>query len=132
MLRMLGIGEIRLAGPPEFMPGDGTTDGTRVFSDLDGAVSGANAIMMLRIQKERISGLHIPDAGEYHREWGLNQERLALADSGCVVLHPGPMNRGVEISSDVADSPQSLIRRQVRNGLHTRMALLLTLTRAQA
>ena len=132
MLHMLGIGEIRLAGPPEFMPGDGTTDGTQVFSDLDGAVSGANAIMMLRIQKERISGLHIPDAAEYHREWGLSQERLALADSGCVVLHPGPMNRGVEISSDVADSPQSLIRRQVRNGLHTRMALLLTLTRAQA
>ena len=63
---------------------------------------------------------------------GLNRERLDLADKNCVVLHPGPMNRGVEISSEVADSPQSLIRRQVRNGLHTRMALLLTLTRAQA
>ena len=132
MLRVLGIGEIRLAGPPEFMPGDGTTEGTRVFNELDAAVSGANAIMMLRIQKERISGLHIPDAEEYHREWGLNRERLSLATDGCVVLHPGPMNRGVEISSDVADSPQSLIRRQVRNGLHTRMALLLTLTRAQS
>lgn len=132
MLGMLGIGEIRLAGPAEFMPGETTTAGTQVFSDLDSAVRGANAIMMLRIQKERISGLHIPDADQYHREWGLNRERLALAEKGCVVLHPGPMNRGVEISSEVADSPQSLIRRQVRNGLHTRMALLLTLTRAQA
>jgi len=132
MLKLLDIGEIRLAGPPEFMPGAETTAGTGVFNDLDSAVKGANAIMMLRIQKERISGLHIPDAADYHREWGLNQERLALAQSGCVVLHPGPMNRGVEISSDVADSKQSLIRRQVRNGLHARMALLLTLTRAQS
>ena len=132
MLRMLGIGEIRLAGPAEFMPGTETTEGTLVFDDLDAAVSGANAIMMLRIQRERISGLHIPDADEYHKEWGLTEQRLGLAEDGCVVLHPGPMNRGVEIASSVADSPQSLIRRQVRNGLHTRMALLLTLTRAQA
>jgi len=132
MLHLLGIGEIRLAGPPDFVPGEATTAGTKVFRDLDSAVRGANAIMMLRIQKERISGLHIPDGDDYHREWGLNRERLGLAEKGCVVLHPGPMNRGVEISSDVADSPQSLIRRQVRNGLHTRMALLLSLTRAQA
>jgi aspartate carbamoyltransferase catalytic subunit len=132
MLRLLGIGEIRLAGPPEFVPGEATTKGTRVFRDLESAIQGANAIMMLRIQKERISGLHIPDAEQYHREWGLNRERLQLAEEGCVVLHPGPMNRGVEISSEVADSSQSLIRRQVRNGLHTRMALLLTLTRALA
>jgi aspartate carbamoyltransferase catalytic subunit len=132
MLRLLGIGEIRLAGPPEFVPGESTTAGTQVYNDLDSAVRGANAIMMLRIQKERISGLDIPDAEQYHREWGLNRERLDLADKSCVVLHPGPMNRGVEISSEVADSPQSLIRRQVRNGLHTRMALLLTLTRRQA
>lgn len=132
MLQTLGIGEIRLAGPAEFMPGDGTTAGTRVFDNLDDAVRGANAIMMLRIQRERISGLHIPDAGEYHREWGLTAERLALAENGCFVLHPGPMNRGVEIASEVADSRQSLIRRQVRNGLYARMALLLTLTRAVA
>jgi aspartate carbamoyltransferase catalytic subunit len=132
MLRLLGIGEIRLAGPAEFMPGDGTTEGTRVFDNLDEAIRGANAIMMLRIQKERITGLHIPEADAYHRQWGLTEERLKLAEGGCFVLHPGPMNRGVEISSGVADSPQSLIRRQVRNGLHTRMALLLNLTRALA
>lgn len=132
MLKTLGVGEIRLVGPPEFMPGDGTTDGTRVFTSLDEAIPGANAIMMLRIQKERISGLHIPDADEYHREWGLTAERLGLARDGCHVLHPGPMNRGVEIASGVADGPHSRIRRQVRNGLYARMALLLTLTRAQA
>lgn len=130
MLHKLGIGEIRLVGPPEFIPGDGTTRGTTVFEDLDAAVEGANAIMMLRIQKERISGLHIPDAEQYHRQWGLSSDRLARAEPGCRVLHPGPMNRGVEISSEVADSRQSLIRSQVRNGLYARMALLLALTRA--
>ncbi len=130
MLNKLGIGEIRLVGPPEFIPGDGTTRGTNVYDDLDSAVEGANAIMMLRIQKERISGLHIPDAEQYHREWGLNSGRLERAEPGCFVLHPGPMNRGVEISSEVADSRQSLIRSQVRNGLYARMALLLALTRA--
>jgi aspartate carbamoyltransferase catalytic subunit len=130
MLRKLGIGEIRLAGPGEFIPKDGTADDTLVFDRLDDAVSGANAIMMLRIQKERISGLDIPDAEEYHREWGLDVRRIGLAEEGCFVLHPGPMNRGVEISSEVADSSRSLIRSQVRNGLYARMALLLQLTRA--
>jgi aspartate carbamoyltransferase catalytic subunit len=99
-LGMLGIGEICLAGPAEFMPGDGATGGTRVYDNLDEAVRGANAIMMLRIQKERISGLHIPSADEYHRDRGLNAERLALAAPGCYVLR-------------------------------ARMALMLTLTRAQ-
>lgn len=132
ILKTLGIGEIRLVGPPEFMPGDGTTDGTTVFDNLDDALQGANAVMMLRIQKERISGLHIPDAEDYHRHWGLTAERLRLAGTGCHILHPGPMNRGVEIASEVADGPHSRIRRQVRNGLYARMALLLTLTRAQA
>lgn len=132
MLRTLGIGEIRLAGPPEFMPDDEISEGTAVYADLDSAVKGANAIMMLRIQKERIFGLDIPDADQYHREWGLSAERLGLAAGGCRVLHPGPMNRGVEIASGVADGSQSRIRRQVRNGLYARMALLLTLTRVQA
>lgn len=130
LLTKLGIGEIRLVGPAEFIPSEKVTAGTTVYDDLDTAMQGAHAIMMLRIQKERIQGLNIPDAEEYHREWGLNVERLGLAMPGCRVLHPGPMNRGVEISSEVADSPQSLIRRQVRNGLYTRMALLLTLTRS--
>jgi aspartate carbamoyltransferase catalytic subunit len=132
IFKTLGVGEIRLVGPPEFMPGDGTTDGTTVYNNLDDALRGANAVMMLRIQKERITGLDIPDAEDYHRKWGLSAERLELAGTGCHILHPGPMNRGVEIASEVADGPHSRIRRQVRNGLHARMALLLTLTRAQA
>lgn len=128
LLKKMGVGEIRLAGPPEFMPGEALTSGTRVFDKLDSAIRGANAIMMLRIQKERITGLDLPGPEEYHHEWGLTAARMALAEPSCFILHPGPMNRGVEISSDVADSPRSLIRRQVRNGLHARMALLLTLT----
>ena len=131
LLKKLGAGEIRLAGPPEFMPGEAVKAGTQIFNDLDSAIRGANAVMMLRIQKERITGLDIPGAEEYHREWGLTASRLGLTEPGCHVLHPGPMNRGVEISSEVADGPQSLIRHQVRNGLYARMALLLTLTREE-
>lgn len=129
LLNKLGVGEIRLAGPAEFMPGPAGAAGARVFDNLDSAIKGANAVMMLRIQKERITGVNIPGAEEYHREWGLTARRMELTESGCHVLHPGPMNRGVEISSEVADSPQSLIRNQVRNGLYARMALVLTLTR---
>lgn len=129
LFKRLGVGELRLAGPPEFMPDENVTAGTTVYGDLDEAIRGANAIMMLRIQKERISGLEIPGDSKYHRQWGLDSERLGLAGEGCFVLHPGPMNRGVEISSEVADSRQSLIRSQVRNGLYTRMALLFNLTR---
>lgn len=129
LLSKLGIGEIRLVGPADFIPGEKTTAGTTVYSDLDSAIRGANAIMMLRIQKERISGLNIPDAEEYHQHWGLDMKRLGLAQPGCHVLHPGPMNRGVEISSEVADGQQSLIRKQVQNGLYARMAILHTLTR---
>jgi aspartate carbamoyltransferase catalytic subunit len=127
LLRRLGIGEIRLAGPAGFMPGDTTIAHDRVYHDLDEALKGADIVMMLRIQKERIKDMDIPAAEDYHREWGLTETRLALAAPGCRVLHPGPINREVEIASTVADGPQSLIRQQVRNGLYTRMALLLAL-----
>lgn len=131
---MLGIGEIRLCGPEEFMPGPNLMaaggSALSVHDRLDEAVRGANAIMMLRIQKERIQGAEIPEASEYHRQWGLRAEHLTLAEPGCKVLHPGPMNRGVEIASDVADGPNSLIRTQVRNGLFLRMALLQRLLNA--
>ncbi|HLF29469.1 MAG TPA: aspartate carbamoyltransferase catalytic subunit [Xanthomonadales bacterium] len=127
LLRRLGVREIRLAAPADFLPGEQTIAHDRVFNDFDAALKGANVIMMLRIQKERISGLNIPAAADYHRDWGLTQQRLALAAPDCRVLHPGPINREVEIASEVADGPQSLIRQQVRNGLHTRMALLLAL-----
>ncbi len=127
LLRRLGVGEIRIAGPAEFLPGEQIIADAQAFTDFDSALQGADVIMMLRIQKERISGLNIPAAAEYHRDWGLTESRLALAAPHCRVLHPGPINREVEIASAVADGPQSLIRQQVRNGLHTRMALLLAL-----
>ena len=123
----LGISEIRLCGPPDFIPRPGSLAEAAplsVFEELDEAVAGANAIMMLRIQRERITSLPIPDADEYHRRWGLHARHLQLASPDCRVLHPGPMNRGVEISSSVADGPASLVRAQVRNGLFVRMAVL--------
>jgi len=101
-------------------------EGLEVLSVPD-AVKRADIVMMLRIQKERIKDMDIPAADDYHREWGLTEARLALAAPGSRVLHPGPINREVEIASSVADGPQSLIRQQVRNGLYTRMALLLAL-----
>jgi len=131
LLTVLGVEDIRLCGPESFMPSPQTLAAAgpslRVFERLEDGLDGANAIMMLRIQKERIIDSDIPDAENYHRRWGLRPEHLALAAPGCKVLHPGPMNRGVEISSEVADGPGSLIRAQVRNGLHLRMALLVRL-----
>lgn len=127
LLPRLGVSELRLAGPAEFLPRQQLVANARVYEDFDKALSGADVVMMLRIQKERIFGLAIPAAEDYHKAWGLTEERMALTAPGARVLHPGPMNRGVEIASAVADGPQSLVRQQVRNGLHTRMAVLLTL-----
>ncbi len=127
LLPRLGVSELRLAGPAEFLPGQTLVQSAKVYEDFDEALSGADVVMMLRIQKERIFGLAIPAAEDYHKAWGLTEERMQLTAPGACVLHPGPMNRGVEIASAVADGPQSLVRRQVRNGLHTRMAVLLTL-----
>jgi aspartate carbamoyltransferase catalytic subunit len=127
LLPRLGVQELRVTGPAEFMPRQILARNAKVYGDFEEALTGADVVMMLRIQKERIFGLAIPAAEDYHRAWGLTEERMALAAPGAVVLHPGPMNRGVEIASTVADGPQSLVRKQVRNGLHTRMAVLLAL-----
>ncbi len=127
LLPRLGVGELRLVGPAEFLPRQQLATHAKVYEDFDEALSGADVVMMLRIQKERIFGLAIPAAEDYHKAWGLTEERMALTAPGACVLHPGPMNRGVEIASAVADGPQSLVRKQVRNGLHTRMAVLLSL-----
>lgn len=126
-MRKLGVGEIRLASPPSLRPDADTAQGTVQFDSLDAALEGANVLMMLRIQNERIIDVEMPDLVSYHREWGLTPARLARAAPGCLVMHPGPMNRGVEIDSEVADGPRSLIQTQVANGVFARMALLLTL-----
>lgn len=126
MFKKMGAAGIRLTGPSGLLP-DEEIEGVVQYSNLDEAVIGADVVMMLRIQKERFGALELPDENAYFNAWGLTRERLDLAAPGCVVLHPGPVNRGVEIASEVADGEQSLIREQVRNGVYARMAVLLSL-----
>lgn len=123
-LRILGAGEIRVCGPATLLPGDDVLDGCHVSHDLDAALDGADAVMMLRLQRERMEEGLIGSLEDYHRDYGLTPERLRRAAPDAVVLHPGPINRGVEITDAVADGPQSLILRQVSNGVAVRMAVL--------
>ena len=123
-LRTLGAGEIRVCGPASLLPTDATLEGCTVTDDFDAALEGVDAVMMLRLQRERMEEGLVGSLAEYHRDYGLTASRLKRAAPGAVVLHPGPMNRGVEIDDDVADGPQSLILRQVSNGVAARMAVL--------
>ncbi len=123
-LRTLGIGEVRACGPASLLPGDGTLDGVRVAASLDEALDGVDAVFMLRLQRERMEEGLVPSLEGYHRDWGLTEARLARAKPDAIVLHPGPMNRGVEIDDAVADGPQAVILRQVGNGVAVRMAVL--------
>lgn len=120
--RRRGAAEIRLAGPPDWLP-ETVPSGVRRTDNLIEAVTDADVVVMLRIQHERMDHRAWPDAAGYHADWGLRPEHLELARPGCRVLHPGPINRGVEISDAVADGPQSLILDQVRMGVHARMAI---------
>jgi len=113
-----------LAGPPTMMPHGIEALGAEVAGSMDAAIDGADVVMMLRIQKERQKRFSMATEREYARQYGLNRERLALAKPDAVVMHPGPINRGVEIAPDVADGPHSLILNQVTNGVAVRMALL--------
>jgi aspartate carbamoyltransferase catalytic subunit len=118
---------VTLAGPPSLMPVEieKLGGGVRVVHSLDEALEGADVIMMLRIQLERQGKLSFPSLREYYNTFGLTRDRLARAKKGVLVMHPGPMNRGVEIASDVADDPQySVILDQVTNGVAIRMAVL--------
>lgn len=126
-LRTLGAGQIRVCGPASLLPDDDTLVGCLTFDDLDEALDGVDAVMMLRLQRERMEEGLIESLDDYHRNYGLTSQRLRRAARDAVVLHPGPMNRGVEIDDDVADGPQSLILQQVANGVATRMAVLETL-----
>ena len=128
-LRALGAGEIRVCGPAALLPDDGTLQGCVVSHDLDAALEGVDAVMMLRLQRERMEDGLVSSLEQYHRDFGLTAQRLRRAAGDAVVLHPGPMNRGVEITDEVADGPQSLILRQVGNGVAVRMAVLEALLR---
>ena len=120
----LGADDLRLVAPAELMPDAHEFAGCQRFEDLDAALPGADVVMMLRIQKERMTGADIPDAAAYFKRFGLSAERLGRARPDAMVMHPGPMNRGVEIAEDVADGRQSVIREQVTNGVALRMAVL--------
>ena len=128
-LLTLGVGELRLVCPPSLTPPPGEFAGAKRFDSLATGIHGADVVMTLRIQRERMSQADSPDAETFYREWGLNAENLRHARPDAIVMHPGPMNRGVEITSDVADGPQSVIRQQVTNGIAVRMAVLTTIVR---
>ncbi len=98
--------------------------GVEVFTDMNRGLEGADIVMMLRLQLERMHGAFVPSSKEYFRYFGLDREKLQRAQPDALVMHPGPMNRGVEISSEVADGAQSLIREQVEMGVAVRMAVL--------
>ncbi len=122
-LTTLGTHDIRLAGPKSLLPKAGELRG-ELFTDADKAVRGADVVMMLRIQKERMRKAAVPSTAAYFKRYGLDPKRLKLAKPGAIVMHPGPMNRGVEIAPEVADGPQSVIREQVTNGVAVRMAVM--------
>jgi aspartate carbamoyltransferase catalytic subunit len=124
VLRTLGVAEIRIVAPKALMPDAAEFAGCERASSLDAGIAGIDVVMMLRIQKERMATAQIPDADRYFAKFGLSSERLAKASRDAIVMHPQPMNRGIEIASDVADGPQSVIRDQVRNGVAVRMAVL--------
>ncbi|MBU4053324.1 MAG: aspartate carbamoyltransferase, partial [Proteobacteria bacterium] len=116
--------EVILAGPPTMIPKGIEQLGVRVTHDMGEAVSNSDVIMMLRIQKERQKGFLFSTEREYARTFGLSLKRLEKARDDVLVMHPGPINRGVEISSEVADGPHSIILDQVTNGVAVRMAVL--------
>ena len=123
---------VRLCAPPALMPAGIEAMGAEPFSDFDAALDEVDVVMMLRLQSERMAGQFIPSAREYHHLYGLTQKRLAHAAPDALVMHPGPMNRGVEIDSEVADMiDRSIITQQVEMGVAIRMACLDVLTRGR-
>ncbi len=126
-MRTLGVGEIRVCGPQSLLPDDDIIKGCVVGEDFDAMLEGADALMMLRLQRERMEEGLVPSLEQYHADYGLTSERLKRAAKDAAVLHPGPINRGVEVTDEVADGPQSWVLRQVANGVAVRMAVLETL-----
>jgi aspartate carbamoyltransferase catalytic subunit len=123
-LHTLGVTDLRLVAPPALMPAAEEFAGVTRCTDFSAGLEGADVVMMLRIQKERMGEADLPDNARYFAAWGLTRERLQAARPDAIVMHPQPMNRGIEIAAEVADGPQSVIRDQVRNGVAVRMAVL--------
>ena len=123
-LTTLGAAEVRAVGPRTLVPGDLKEMGVRVCHDIDEGLKDADVVITLRLQNERMSGALLPSAGEFFKSFGLTEEKLALARPDAIVMHPGPINRGVEIDSSVADGRQSVILPQVTFGIAVRMAVM--------
>ena len=123
-LTTLGVPEVRVVGPRTLVPGDLREMGVRVCHDMAEGIRDADVVIMLRLQNERMSGGMLPSAGEFFKEFGLTEEKLAHAKPDAIVMHPGPINRGVEIDSAVADGKQSVILPQVTFGIAVRMAVM--------
>jgi aspartate carbamoyltransferase catalytic subunit len=128
LLSALGA-RLRVVGPSTLMPMGIERLGVEVHHDMRRGLAGADIVMMLRLQRERMNGSYVPSVSEYFHFWGLDEKKLSYAKPDALVMHPGPMNRGVEIDSIVADGAQSLIREQVEMGVAIRMAVLEALSR---
>jgi aspartate carbamoyltransferase catalytic subunit len=120
----LGVPEVRVIAPKTLLPTGIERLGVRVFNDMKEGLRGVDVVMMLRLQNERMQGALLPSTQEYFKSWGLTPEKLALAKPDAIVMHPGPMNRGVEIDSAVADGSQAVILPQVTFGIAVRMAVM--------
>jgi aspartate carbamoyltransferase catalytic subunit len=123
-LATLGVGEIRVIAPKTLLPSDCQTLGVHVYHDMEAGLKDVDVVITLRLQKERMAGALLPSAREYFQCYGLTEQKLSLAKPDAIVMHPGPINRGVEIASAVADGPQSVILEQVTHGIAVRMAIM--------
>ncbi len=123
-LKTLGCPEIRAIGPESLLPKDLNMMGVKIYNNIEEGLKDVDVVMTLRIQKERMESHQIPQGDEFFKQWGLTKERLQLAKPDAIVMHPGPMNREVEIASDVADGPQAVILKQVTFGIAVRMAVM--------
>jgi len=128
LLNKLGV-RVRVVAPSTLLPSGIANFGVEVFRNMEEGLAGVDVVMMLRLQLERMTGAFVPSQREYYRFFGLNAEKLRFAKPDALVMHPGPMNRGIEIDSDVADGIQSVIREQVEMGVAVRMAVLDALSR---
>ena len=131
-LTTLGVAEVRAIAPLTLLPSGLDQMGVRVFTDMREGLKDVDVIIMLRLQNERMRGALLPSSHEYFKNYGLTEDKLALAKSDCIVMHPGPMNRGVEIDSAVADGKQSVILNQVTFGIAVRMAVMSIVAGASA
>jgi aspartate carbamoyltransferase catalytic subunit len=123
-LTTLGCPEIRAIGPESLLPQDLNMMGVKIYNNIEEGLKDVDVVMTLRIQKERMEAGQVPEGDEFFKQWGLTKERLQLAKPDAIVMHPGPMNREVEIASEVADGPQAVILKQVTFGIAVRMAVM--------